>query len=302
MSGDVTALVATLIAGKGAALGTELVSRIARGLASARVTPPVEGVAIDIFFDGGAADIPALSHEIRAALGDAPADVIVQPVAARRKAALLSDLESTLIEQEMLDVLAEAAGVADQAKAMTGAAMGGRLDFADALRRRVAMLKDLPRAALEDAARAITLMPGAEALLNAMKRQGAYAVMVTGGFADFAEPLARRLGFDECHANRFGIAEHRLDGTVMEPIFGPAQKRETLNAVCRTRNLPRSALLAIGDGANDIPMLQACNEGGGLGVAYHAKQAVRDAVCHQINHTDLAALAYAQGYVIPVHE
>jgi phosphoserine phosphatase len=261
---------------------------------AARVEWLEKNKIVDLFFTGTAAK--EIQKHLCEKFRDQPVDIIVQPAANRRKKLLVADLESTIIQQEMLDELAAKIGIGEKVASITRRAMNGELDFAAALRERVHLLKGQPVSLLEEAARGITLMPGAEALLKTMKANGARAYLVTGGFTFFAKPIAERLGFDRVFANELILDGNVIAGTVAEPILDKNSKRDLLLRVCADSNRTLADSLAIGDGANDIPMLTACNAGGGLGVAYHAKPVVRAAVSHLLNHADLGALLAVQGY------
>lgn len=289
---DSTEFVATLIAGNKGGLTPEILARAAKD--AGRTAWLAEGEAADIFVAGSGTE--ALYAQFRKALGDAPVDVIVQPAAARVKKLLLADMESTIIEQEILDELGEIVGIGDKIAGITRRAMNGELDFAAALRERVGLLKGKPAKILDEAARRITLTPGAAALLGTMRKNGARAWLVTGGFTYFAQPVADRLGFNDCFANNLVIKDGMITGVVSEPIFDRNGKKDSLLAACRKLGLQPSDCLGIGDGANDVPMLSACNQGSGLGVAFQAKPKVRAAIPHQINYGNLTALLYAQGY------
>jgi len=222
-----------------------------------------------------------------------PLDVIVQPAESRRKKLLVADMDSTMITVECIDELADYAGIKDRIAAVTEAAMRGELDFAEALDARVALLKDLEASAIDRCrAERVRLMPGARALIRTMKAHGARTVLVSGGFTVFAEPVAAEIGFDVAIANRLGIAGDRLDGLVARPIVDAATKRATIEAERATLGLETAETLAVGDGANDIPMIQAA----GLGVAYHAKPKTAAAAGARVDHGDLTALLWAQGY------
>ncbi len=205
---------------------------------------------------------------------------------------LVADLESTIIENEMLDELADFVGMRAEVAEITRRAMNGELDFAAALAERVALLKGLPVSVLDDAARRIRVMPGARALVATSRAAGVRTALVSGGFTVFAEPVAASLGFDRVVANRLDIAEGRIAGTVRTPLVDRDAKRDALVALAAQEGVPIAATLAVGDGANDLPMLLAA----GLGVAFHAKPAVAAAARWRIEHADLTALLYAQGY------
>ncbi len=245
-----------------------------------------EGDAADLWFDGD----PSAA---RAALEAMPLDVIVQPTLGRAKKLLVADMDSTMITVECIDELADYAGIKDQIAAVTEAAMRGELDFAEALDARVALLKDLEASAIDRCrAERVRLMPGAKALIRTMKAHGARTVLVSGGFTVFAEPVAAEIGFDVAIANRLGIADDRLDGLVAKPIVDAATKLTTIEAERAALGLETAETLAVGDGANDIPMIQAA----GLGVAYHAKPKTAAAAGARVDHGDLTALLWAQGY------
>jgi phosphoserine phosphatase len=288
-------LVATLIAGQGAKLSLPFVQEIA-GLApaGARVVWLAENEAADVFAPGGSID--KWRGSILAAIGTQAIDVIVQPAAGRRKKLLAADMESTIIEQEMLDELATEIGLGGKVAQITRRAMNGELDFAAALRERMALFKNQPVRLLAEAAKNITLMPGAEVLVATMKANGAAAWLITGGFAYFADPLAARLGFDRSCANDLLVKDNVITGEAREPILDRLRKKALLEQACAELKMTPADCLAVGDGANDVPMLNAANDGGGLGIAFQAKPKVRQAVPNQINHADLDALLYAQGY------
>ena len=249
-------------------------------------------VAAEILVDGGGgADPLAL---LRAAFAGEPIDLAVLPVDAhRRKRLFLADMDSTMIEQECIDELADIVGLKEHVARITERAMRGEIAFAPALRERVALLKDLPADAIDALIRdRLSLTPGGRTLVRTMRAHGAHTCLVSGGFSLFTGPIARLIGFDEERANRLGVAEDRLTGTVEEPIVGRPEKRETLIALRERLGLAAGETLAVGDGANDLDML--CEAG--LGVAFRAKPAVAEAADIRIDHGDLTALLYLQGY------
>lgn len=219
-------------------------------------------------------------------------DHILQPAEGRRKQLLISDMDSTMIAQECIDELAGYVGLKDHVAAITERAMNGELDFSAALRERVALLKGLPETALEEVYRStITLMPGARVLVQTMKAWGAYCLLVSGGFRFFTGRVGAAIGFDAEEANQLEVVDGVLTGRVLDPILDKHSKRESLHRAARERGLPLHATLAVGDGANDLPMLLDA----GLGIAYHAKPVVQQQAKHAINHNDLTALLFAQG-------
>jgi phosphoserine phosphatase len=250
-----------------------------------------EAKAVDIVF---AAD-PVAARAALAGVGE-KVDVIVQPVANREKKLLIADMDSTMITVECIDELADYAGIKPQIAEITERAMRGELDFEGALHGRVALLKGLPDSAIDQCREErVVIMGGAKALVRTMKARGAQTLLVSGGFTRFTGPVAQEIGFDANVANVLEIADGALLGTVTTPIVDAARKRTELEAAI-AGGIDRALTLAVGDGANDIPMIQ----GAGLGVAYHAKPVTRAAAAAEIVHGDLSVLLYAQG--IPTAE
>jgi len=229
----------------------------------------------------------------REIIGQRRVDAAIVPTDQRRKQILIADMDSTMIEQECIDELAAALGIKEQVAEITDRAMRGELDFGQALDTRVALLKGLERKVVEQVRREqITLMPGGRALVQTMKAYGAYTSLVSGGFTLFAEYFAKRIGFDEAVANVLEFDGERLTGTVTKPIVDKDTKRERLVALAAERNLQLSQTIAVGDGANDLDMIRIA----GFGVAMHAKPAVAAEAGIRIDHGDLTALLYLQGY------
>jgi phosphoserine phosphatase len=278
------------------AVSEALAARVGRALPEVRQTTWLAaGVAFDIQFS--ATDDQAvreLDRALRAIIGAAPVDLVIQPHATRRKKLLVADMDSTMIGQECIDELADYAGYKERVAAITERAMRGEIAFAPALRERVALLKGLPASTIDKViAERIRPNSGAAALVRTMRANGAYTCVVSGGFTAFMAPLAAAIGFDEYHANTLLVdAAGRLTGDVAEPILGRNAKRDTLLALRQRLQLQREGTLAVGDGANDVPMIEAA----GLGVAFHAKPALREVAGARIDHGDLTALLYAQGY------
>ncbi|MEY8841255.1 phosphoserine phosphatase SerB, partial [Cribrihabitans sp. XS_ASV171] len=220
-------------------------------------------------------------------------DLVVQPAANRRKGMLLADMDSTMIRQECIDELAEEAGVGDRVREITARAMRGELDFEGSLLERVALLEGLEAAVIDRVIDTrIELMPGARTLIDTMHAQGAHAALVSGGFTAFTHRVAALLNFDEHHANELVIENGRLTGDVTRPILGREAKVEALERISARLGLTEDDVIAVGDGANDLGMLHRA----GTGVALHAKPAVAAQCDVRINHGDLTALLYLQGY------
>ena len=245
----------------------------------------------DIPFDDLAPD--QADAGIRAALGgDTAVDVLAQHTVGRRKRLLVADMEATIIANEMLDELAEIRGIQAQIADITRRAMNGEIEFAGALRERVGLLKDMPESALAEAGKRIRINPGAAALVATMHKHGAYTAIVSGGFRIYADRVRRELGFDIAVANELIVENGKLTGRVKDPILGKEAKLATLTLLAVERHLTLEAAIAVGDGANDLPMIEAA----GAGVAYHAKPIVAAAARLRVDHNDLTALLYAQGY------
>ncbi|MEQ1789132.1 MAG: phosphoserine phosphatase SerB [Rickettsiales bacterium] len=246
-----------------------------------------QGVACDLFIENSRGlGIGVLVQEI---LADQPYDGIVQEVAKRGKKLLISDMDSTMITVECIDELADFVGKKAEVSQITERAMNGELNFETALTERVALLEGMPEEVLQECYdERVKMMAGAKILLDAFKKQGGYAVLVSGGFTFFTSRVRAELGFDADYANILEVADGKLTGKVILPILGKEAKLQTLNNYCAKLQISPAEVLAIGDGANDLPMLMAA----GLGVAYHAKPVVRAQANSQLNHCDLSVLSW----------
>jgi phosphoserine phosphatase len=235
---------------------------------------------------------PTLEEELRGALAPRPVDVALVAAAGRRKRLLLADMDSTMIRQECIDELALLAGLSNQVKEVTVQAMRGEIPFEESLQKRVALLKGLPASSIAAVADRLDLAAGAHTLIATLKANGCYTALISGGFTVFTAGVAAALGFDEHRANELIIHGDMIAGVVARPILGSNAKLTALDQLCARRGIMRSEAVTVGDGANDIPMLEAA----GLGVALHAKPMVRHAAPIRIDHGDLTALLYLQGY------
>jgi phosphoserine phosphatase len=288
-------LVATLISSrKDRAIGKALLQGLERtsiGIEQAAILS--EGVAADLFLPAPESGRAKVQGELRSILGAEPIDIVVQPTAYRRKRLFLADMDSTMIEQECIDELADYVGLRAEVAAITERAMRGEVAFEPALRERVALLKGLPVGVVDEiVAKRISLTPGARALVQTMRANGAYTCLVSGGFTLFTGPIAAALGFHEHRSNRLIVEAETLAGRAEEPILGREAKVATLKELRDRFGLRREETLAVGDGANDLAMLGEA----GLGVAFRAKPAVAAAAHGRIDHGDLTALLYVQGY------
>ncbi len=286
--------VLTLVAPAGA-LPSRSVSRVRaalEGIGASVGTPDwlAPGEAADVPFDGLASE--QADAAARGALGGEAVDVIAQPAEGRRKRLLLADMDSTVVTSETLDELAAFAGLKDRIAAITKRAMDGELDFIQALAERVGMLAGLPVSALERTWEATEMTPGAAELVATMRAAGAHCVLVSGGFTFFTARVAERLGFHAHNSNTLLTRDGKLTGRVADPVLDRHAKLATLKRVAAELGLPLSAALAVGDGANDLDMIRAA----GLGVAFRAKPIVAAAARAKVDHSDLRALLFAQGF------
>lgn len=260
------------------------------GVDGLSLNPLARGKALDILVKGEHALIPALRQAL-ASFG--PFDIFVQPNdTLRKKKLLVADMDATMIRHETLDELAAHLGLKDKIAPITEKAMRGEIDFQEALRLRVSLLRGLSAAALQETLAKVEYSEGAATLVKTMARFGARGVLISGGFEQFTQPVAAALGFQRSIGNRLGIAQDRLTGEVLPPIVDKYTKERLVTDEARALGLDTRQVLAIGDGANDIPMLKKA----GVGIGYFAKPAVQAATPYQIRHTDLTAALYMQGY------
>lgn len=287
------ALVATLIANpSNPVLTPALAEAAADSVSASGLYWLADGIACDIALADGT-DAGAAAGELRSAVGDAAVDVAVQETETRRKKFLIADMDSTMIGQECIDELAAEVGLKEKVAGITARAMNGEIAFEPALIERVALLKGLPASVIgEVIAKRITLTPGGRELIATMKSKGHYTALVSGGFTAFTGPIAERLGFHENRANVLLEDNGLLTGDVARPILGKQAKVDALIDVCERLGISTSDAIAVGDGANDLGMLQLA----GSGVALHAKPVVAEQAKIRIDHGDLTALLYLQGY------
>jgi phosphoserine phosphatase len=285
-------LVATLVSAHGQALLDDALLKRIAALPGALRTQRLDGeIAADLFAEPG--DARKLEAALRPLLGDAAIDIVVQPAATRRKALFLADMDSTMIGQECIDELAAYVGLKEKVSGITERAMRGEIAFEPALRERVALLKGVPLSVVAEIIRErITLTPGGRELVMTMRRQGGYTALVSGGFTVFTGPISTTIGFDEHRSNTLLAQDGVLIGEVADPILGKQAKLDALVELRARHALSPAQTLAVGDGANDLAMLGEA----GLGVAFRAKPAVAAAAHARLDHADLTALLYAQGY------
>jgi len=287
------ALVATLISNpKAANLSQSVANMAGNALGATTIEWLAPEIACDIAVPEGLSS-EAAEQAIRAALGDAPIDVAVQEADGRRKKMLIADMDSTMIDQECIDELAAEVGIKDHVAAITARAMNGEIAFEPALRERVALLKGLELSVIDRVIEGrITLASGGRELIATMRANGAYAALVSGGFTVFTGRIAEMLGFHEHRSNTLIEEDGKLAGLVAEPILGREAKANSLNEIANRLGITPTEVMAVGDGANDLDMLRIA----GAGVALHAKPSVAAQAQIRIDHGDLTALLYLQGY------
>jgi phosphoserine phosphatase len=261
-----------------------------------RVRDAVGGATAHWLSPGEAVDLqrserPSLDVA-RAATGEAPIDVLLTRGRGRRRGLLVADMDSTVVTTETLDELAVFAGVGERIAEITRASMNGQINFAEALRARVALLRGLDLSALEATWQATRLTPGARTLVATMRAHNALTALVSGGFSFFTDRVAAQCGFERTQANVLLDDGAALTGEVAEPVMDRDAKRTALNRFAAERGLKPAATLAVGDGANDLAMLREA----GLGIAFHAKPVVTAEIPNRVDHADLRALLFAQGY------
>jgi phosphoserine phosphatase len=252
------------------------------------------GEACELAFEApDAVSALAIRDQVASRLRGAPVDVCVVPAEGRRKGLLVADMDSTIIQQECIDEMADVLGLKPRIAAITERAMRGELPFEEALTERLALLAGLAEADLQRVVdERITLMPGARTLIATMRASGAFTALVSGGFGFFTSRVAAAVGFDVDRANALEVVDGRLTGRVVGPILGREAKLAALEQYRAARGLAAAATMAVGDGANDLAMIKAA----GLGVAYRAKPVVAAEAHAGITHGNLTALLYLQGY------
>jgi phosphoserine phosphatase len=287
------ALVATLVANpSNPVLTPEIAEKAADAAKASGLYWLADGIACDIALRDGT-DADAARDAISAVIGNAAIDLVIQEQETRRKKLLIADMDSTMIGQECIDELAAEVGLKEKVATITARAMNGEIAFEPALRERVALLKGLPISVVDEViAKRITLTPGGMELIATMKAKGYYTALVSGGFTVFTSRIAATLGFDENRANILLEENGYLTGFVAEPILGKQAKVDALEDICARLGISPDEAMAVGDGANDLGMLHLA----GSGVALHAKPAVAAEAKIEINHSDLSALLYIQGY------
>ncbi|MEE8394047.1 MAG: phosphoserine phosphatase SerB [Rhodospirillales bacterium] len=295
-----TSYVLTLIGNGGpASLEPVHIERVWQSLAPAgktgetgRVDWLAEREACDLFIESPIS-AAAIAEQARGALSGTAVDAVCTSTEGRRKRLLVSDMDSTVINQECIDELGDAIGLGPRIREITAAVVRGDISFSDALRQRLALMKGMERSLLMSVyEERISLKPGARTLVQTMRRHGAFCILVSGGFSFFTRRVAESIGFHDHQGNELAFEDGKLTGEVGEPILGRSAKLNTLTRLCDEKGLEPSDVLAVGDGANDIKMIEAA----GLGVAFHASPSLIKQANARIDHGDLTALLYIQGF------
>jgi phosphoserine phosphatase len=276
------------LSGEAIALATTCLNEL--GAETADANWLAHGIACDIPFNG--LDLQAAETTVQHNFKRFPIDIIVQKNINRRKKLLIADMDATMVTGETLDELAKFAGCKDEIAAITSLAMNGELRFADALKQRIKLLEGLSIDNLKKTMAGIELTPGGQALVQTMKANGAVTMLVSGGFTYFTDRVRDIIGFDKAKGNNFEISDAKLTGQVLEPIIDKYAKLKILKTFAAEHGISETDTMAAGDGANDLPMLMAAE----IGVAFHAKPVVTKSARVSINHGDLTALLYLQGY------
>ncbi|MCH8182747.1 MAG: phosphoserine phosphatase SerB [Proteobacteria bacterium] len=289
-----TAYVLTLIGdARSAPLEPAHVERVFRRLTAAGETDWLaQNEACDLFFDS-ALSAAGITARARDALSGSAIDTVCTAIEGRRKKLLVSDMDSTVIDQESIAELGDAIGLGSRIRRITAAVVRGDMGVSEALRERMALMKGMEHSLLESVyEERISLKAGARTLVQTMRRHGAFCILVSGGFSFFTRRIAERIGFDDHHGNQLEFEDGKLTGAVLEPILGRSAKLSALTKLCDERGLAPCDVLAVGDGANDIEMI----EGAGLGVAFHGADSLKKQANACIDHGDLTALLYIQGF------
>ncbi len=289
-----TSLVLTLIGNRASApLEPVHIERVRQGLETAgEAVWLADREACDLFIDSPLATVE-LAARARHALSGTAIDAVCTPIGGRRKKLLMSDMDSTIIDQECIDELGDAIGAGPRIREITAAVINGDISFSDALRQRLVLMKGMERGLFERVYEdRITLNPGARTLVQTMRHHGAFCILVSGGFSFFTRRIAERVGFHDDRGNHLAFEQGKLTGQVLEPILGRSAKLNTLMKLCDEKGLEPSDTLAVGDGANDIDRVEAA----GLGVAFHGADSLKKKAGASIDHGDLTALLYIQGF------
>ena len=289
-----TSHVLTLIGNRASApLEPVHIERVCRRLATTgEVDWLADREACDLFVESPLAAVD-MAERARDALSGTVIDAVCTAVEGRRKKLLVSDMDSTVIDQECIDELGDAFGVGSRIREITAAVVNGEISFSDALRERMALMKGMQRSLLESVyEERISLKAGARTFVRTMRAHGAFCILVSGGFSFFTRRIAERIGFHDHQGNQLAFEDGKLTGEVLEPILGLSAKLDTLTRLCDEKGLEPADVLAVGDGANDIKMIEAA----GLGVAFHGSDSLKERASACIDHGDLTALLYIQGF------